>query len=85
MANKPSSKYQCQWCQVVWEEEQLVADAFVYPFTLDGDVDIEKLSCGYSFCEGPVVRLPDRQPHTLVVYEDTLMANPPPPEDEFPF
>lgn len=80
MADKPKSKYQCQWCGASWDKDHLVADIFVSPFLPDGSVDASKLSCGYADCEGPV-----KMVDTLHVYEDTLMANPPPPEDEFPF
>jgi len=79
--NKSKSKYQCHWCQTVWDEEHLVADVFgPAPLLPDGSVDVSKLSCGYADCEGPVKKV-----DALHVYEDILQANPPPPEDEFPF
>ncbi|HKI53897.1 MAG TPA: hypothetical protein VJ987_07210, partial [Anaerolineales bacterium] len=75
------SKCQSQWCHAVWDEKQPVAEAF----TPDGDVGAKKLSCGYSVCGGPVVQLPDNHPRIPMVYEDTIMMNLPPPQDEFPF
>jgi hypothetical protein len=85
MADTPNSKCQYQRCHAVWEQKQLVAGAFASPFTPDGDVNAKKLLCGCSIGGRPVVRLPDNHPPTLVVYEDTIMMNLPPPEDEFPF
>jgi hypothetical protein len=78
-------KFKCLACNTVWEQDQLVGDAFERPFTQDGEVIVEKLSCGYFFCGGSVVRLPDDAPSTLVVYEGPILKNPPPPEDEFPY
>jgi hypothetical protein len=79
--DKSKNKYQCQWCQTVWDEEHLVADVFgPTPLLPDGGMDVSKLSCGYADCDGPVKKV-----DALHVYEDTLQANPPPPEDEFPF
>lgn len=79
--DKSKSKYQCQWCQAVWDEDHLVADVSgPAPFLPDGRIDVSKLSCGYADCDGPVKKV-----DILHVYEDSLMSNSPPPEDEFPF
>ena len=43
--DKSKSKYQCQWCQAVWDEEHLVADVSgPAPFLPDGSMDVSKLS-----------------------------------------
>jgi len=76
------NQYQCQWCEAVWNEKDLIADVSgPVHFSPDGNLDVSKLSCRYIFCNGPVEKIPD----TLHVYEDTLMTNPPLPEEEFPF